>query len=72
MHKKSHDKSQHRLYTTKYEDLCQQENVLETEYWTECPGCGVETQVLVIDEEEIPQFCPMCGMAVEFEELDED
>jgi len=23
MQKKSHDKSQHRLYTTKYEDLCQ-------------------------------------------------
>ena len=45
---------------------------METEYWTECDNCGVETQVLVIDESEIPQYCPMCGYHVKYEELDED
>ena len=44
---------------------------METEYWTECEACETETQVMVIDQEEIPQYCPMCGFSVEFEELDE-
>ena len=45
---------------------------METEYWTECASCEVETQILVIDEEEVPQFCPMCGAPTDYEELDED
>jgi len=44
---------------------------METEYWTECEACETETQVMVIDQEEIPQYCPMCGFSVSFEELEE-
>ena len=43
----------------------------ETEYWTECVACETETQVLVVDNDEPPQFCPMCGSPVGFEELEE-
>ena len=45
---------------------------METEYWTECEACETETQVLVVDEEEIPQYCPMCGFSVDYEELAND
>lgn len=45
---------------------------MEDEYWTECEGCGVETQVLVINEEEQPTYCPMCGFYCDYEELDDD
>ena len=45
---------------------------MEAEYWTECESCGVETQVLVVDETEIPQYCPMCGFTSEYEELPDD
>lgn len=45
---------------------------MEIEYYTECDACGVETQVLVLDESEIPQFCPMCGYSAEFEELEDE
>jgi len=44
---------------------------MEKEYWVECHACDVETQVLVVDEDEIPQYCPMCGFSVEYEELEE-
>lgn len=40
---------------------------METEYWTECAACEVETQVMVIDEEEPPNYCPMCGSSCEYE-----
>lgn len=45
---------------------------METEFWTECEACETETQVMVVDEEEKPQFCPMCGFSCVYEELDED
>lgn len=45
---------------------------MEKEYWTECEACGTETQVLVIDEDEVPCYCPMCGYHSEYEELDDD
>mgnify|MGYP001271002199 FL=1 len=45
---------------------------MEKEYWAECVTCDTETQVLVIDEEEKPNYCPMCGYSIEYEELDED
>lgn len=45
---------------------------METEYWTECEACDTETQVMVLDQEEVPQFCPMCGFQAEFELLEED
>jgi len=44
---------------------------METEYWAECDQCDTETQVLVVYEEEIPQYCPMCGFSVEYEELED-
>jgi NADH pyrophosphatase NudC (nudix superfamily) len=43
---------------------------MEEEYWTECDACECETQVMVIDNEEVPQFCPMCGTSTEFETFD--
>mgnify|MGYP006158795973 CR=1 len=44
---------------------------METEWWGECDACETETQVLVLDEEEAPQYCPMCGSSVEYQELEE-
>jgi rubrerythrin len=44
---------------------------METEYWVECEVCGVETEVVVLDEEEVPQHCPMCGSVVEYEEIED-
>jgi rubrerythrin len=44
---------------------------METEWWAECEACGTDTQVLVLDEEEAPQHCPMCGSSVEYEELED-
>ena len=45
---------------------------MELEYWTECESCETETQVIVIDEEEeVPQYCPMCGFSVEYEEVED-
>ena len=43
---------------------------MEEEYWTECDACECETQVMVIDNEEVPQFCPMCGSPVDFDTFD--
>ena len=45
---------------------------METEYWTVCPACDVETQVMVIDEEEPPNFCSMCGSSCQYEEVEND
>lgn len=69
---KKRDKSQHRLYTSKYEDLCQQEKYMEEEYWAECEACEVETQVLVLDNEETPQYCSMCGSPLEYELMEDE
>ena len=44
---------------------------METEYWTECEACDTETQVMVIDQEEVPQHCPMCGFSCIYEELED-
>ena len=45
---------------------------MEEEYYCLCDNCEVETQVMVIDEEEIPLYCPTCGCNVEFEALVDD
>ena len=45
---------------------------MEEEYWADCPACEVETQVLVIDNEESPQYCSMCGSPLEYELLEDD
>ncbi len=44
---------------------------MEEEYWAECPACEVETQVLVLDSEELPQYCPMCGSRMEHELMED-
>jgi hypothetical protein len=44
---------------------------MEEEYWTECAACETETQVLVIDQEEIPTHCSMCGSPSEYFEYEE-
>ena len=40
---------------------------MEEEYYGQCDNCDVSTQVLVMDEEEVPLFCPMCGCQMEYE-----
>ena len=45
---------------------------MEEEYWTECIACGTESQVMVLDNDEEPQFCPMCGSPMQFERLEEE
>lgn len=40
---------------------------MEEEYWTDCVACDTETNVVVLDSEEPPQFCPMCGSPSEYE-----
>ncbi len=44
----------------------------DKEYWTQCVACDTETQVLVINSNEDPLFCPMCGSSMEFEEVEEE
>lgn len=44
---------------------------MEEEYYGQCDNCDVETQVLVLEEEELPLFCPMCGSSMEYEPLDD-
>jgi rRNA maturation endonuclease Nob1 len=45
---------------------------MEEEYWTECDACMTETQVMVMDQEEVPQFCPMCGSPCEYNILEDE
>ena len=40
---------------------------MEEEYYGQCDNCDVETHITVIDEEEVPIYCPMCGCGMEFE-----
>lgn len=45
---------------------------MESEYWAVCEVCETETQVLVIDSEEVPVYCSMCGESVDFEQLEDE
>jgi rubrerythrin len=45
---------------------------MEQEYYTECEVCDTETHVLVVDADEIPEFCPMCGEMTEYQPFDSD
>ena len=47
------------------------ETIMEEEYWTECDACMTETQVMVVDQEEVPQYCPMCGSTAEYDTLED-
>jgi len=37
-----------------------------------CAGCGTETRIRVINEDEFPVFCAMCGMENESNQIEED
>ncbi len=45
---------------------------MEEEYWTECVACDTETQVIVYDIDEVPQYCSMCGYPTKYELLEDD
>jgi predicted RNA-binding Zn-ribbon protein involved in translation (DUF1610 family) len=45
---------------------------MEEEYWTECDACETESQVIVINDDEVPQHCPMCGYPSQFTKLEDD
>jgi hypothetical protein len=41
---------------------------MEDEYYGQCLNCDVDTYVTVLDEEELPLYCPMCGCQTDFEQ----
>ena len=43
---------------------------MEQEYYTVCEVCDTETQVLVVDVDDIPEFCPMCGELTDYHPFD--
>tara|TARA_R100001377_G_C3183511_1_gene107608 strand:+ start:77 stop:214 length:138 start_codon:yes stop_codon:yes gene_type:complete len=43
----------------------------ETEYYGQCYNCEVETEVLVYEESELPLYCPMCGVGMEYKQSDD-
>ena len=43
----------------------------EITYWTECEICDSVVKVTVIDGEDEPTVCPMCGESADFKEIDE-
>lgn len=44
---------------------------METTYWTECEICDSVTKVIVIEGDDVPSTCPMCGESTDFEEIDD-
>jgi rubrerythrin len=45
---------------------------METTYWTECEICDNVTKVTVIEGDDAPTVCPMCGESTDFEEIDDE
>lgn len=45
---------------------------MEEEYWTDCFACDTETQVIVINTDEAPQNCPMCGYPTSYELMEDE
>lgn len=45
---------------------------MEEEYWAECVACDTETQVMVVDNEETPAYCPMCGSPTSYELMEDE
>lgn len=45
---------------------------METTYWTECEICDNVVKVMVMEGDEIPSTCPMCGEGADFEEIDDE
>lgn len=44
----------------------------EYNYSAECSVCETETDVSVLNNEEKPLFCPMCGTEVKFQPFDKE
>ena len=44
---------------------------IEEEYAAACEACDTETQVLVLENEEEPRYCPMCGTPLEYDECED-
>tara|TARA_R100000773_G_C4204483_1_gene105813 strand:- start:625 stop:783 length:159 start_codon:yes stop_codon:yes gene_type:complete len=45
---------------------------MELEYWMSCDACETEVQVLVMDSNEKPVYCPMCQSPMVYTELDDE
>ena len=43
---------------------------MNEEYELECPLCDTLVELVVIDEESLPAFCPMCGTDVVWDSLE--
>ena len=43
----------------------------EETYWTECEICDNVVKVVVIEGDDYPSICPMCGEMADFKEIDE-
>jgi rubrerythrin len=43
---------------------------MEETYWTECEVCDSVTEV-VVEDDNTPQFCPMCGEDSVFELIED-
>jgi hypothetical protein len=41
---------------------------MEQQYSGQCMNCDVETYITVVDEDELPLYCPMCGCQMDFDE----
>lgn len=44
---------------------------MEETYWTECEVCDCVVKVIVMEGEEEPTTCPMCGEGADFEQIDD-
>jgi len=46
--------------------------MIEIRYWYECDVCDNSGELTPSEDVvEIPEFCPMCGSPIDFEEIDE-
>ena len=45
---------------------------MEKEYWGLCDICDNETQVMVVNGDDVPCYCPLCGSDLEFDSLSDD
>ena len=44
---------------------------METTYWTECDICDNIVEVTVLDGDDKPELCPMCGESTTYKETED-
>ena len=44
----------------------------EEKYWLECDVCDSVVKLTVLEGDDAPSVCPMCGSTADFEELDDE